>query len=184
MQDARNTYLSVNSYAETVSLPLFTYINMMSRPLATNLFFYELLKWSPLCLCDLNNLMSSQQITSMPNNLSSMKSKLFSPAIPGNVPNANTVQNMQKEFFKASCEQTPSYTTLKSSPENIAQNYNVEKSRLEHREISDFTDHFDDCKNSHSINIQALKGHKYEIKENPDAKSSDGNYMYICKYDG
>lgn len=34
-----------------------------------------------------------------------------------------------------------------------------------------------------SINLEALKGHKYEIKHAPSNTSTEGNYLYICKYD-
>ena len=36
-----------------------------------------------------------------------------------------------------------------------------------------------DNKHSNTINLDALKGHKFEIRENPDAKSHDSNYLYV-----
>lgn len=34
-----------------------------------------------------------------------------------------------------------------------------------------------------SINLEALKGHKYEIIHAPSNTAAEGNYLYICKYD-
>lgn len=40
----------------------------------------------------------------------------------------------------------------------------------------------DDHKFSNCINLDALKGHKYEIVHNPTEDKNESNYEYICKY--
>lgn len=37
--------------------------------------------------------------------------------------------------------------------------------------------------NAHSINLDVLKGHKYEIRLNPTLDGAESNYEYICRYD-
>lgn len=37
--------------------------------------------------------------------------------------------------------------------------------------------------NAHSINLDVLKGHKYEIRHHPTQDGAESNYEYICRYD-
>lgn len=64
------------------------------------------------------------------------------------------------------------------------------KQNFEFTENSNNTDlnsaknNWHDSKQPNAINLDALKGHKYEIKPCPSNDSHEGNYEYICRYDG